>query len=58
MSFEYIPLEEIPSYSEKISNAIEQSGLSNKDVFMCKEFFQVMVCSYLYWGSVLKWIWL
>lgn len=54
LSFEYIPLEEIPSYSEKISNAIEQSGLSNKDVFMCKEFFQVMVCSYLYWGSVLK----
>lgn len=46
---EGIPVEEIPSYSEKINNALKQSELTEENVLMCKRFFQTMVCSYIYW---------
>lgn len=51
----YIPLDEIPSYSEKINNVLKQSELSESNILMCKSFFQTMVCSCIYWGcSTLK----
>lgn len=44
-----IPIEEMPSYSEKINNALKQSELTEENVLMCKSFFQTMICSYIYW---------
>lgn len=44
-----MPVERLTSYSEKIKNALKHSELTAENISMCKQFFQTIVCSYIYW---------
>lgn len=46
-----IPLEKIDQFSHKINKAIDKSKLSEGNISMCKNYFQTMLCSYIYWMS-------
>lgn len=48
---EGIPLEKIDLFSCKINKALDNSKLSEVDISMCKNYFQTMLCSYIYWMS-------
>lgn len=50
-----VSVNDLPSYAEKVNDALKHSDLSKDNIIMCKNFFQVMVCSYLYWSFSRIW---
>lgn len=47
-----ITRDNVVSYSKELNKAIKSSSLSRKDILLAKSFYQVAVCSSLYWNTI------